>query len=215
MPIGSEVLDGSYMGELLSRFPAYTEEDFWALICCGSDLHHPYDGWSGVVAIPIFSARYRPFELFFGDFPDSLAQYENVPDYLVNRDISKYQAFSEFRSFIEACTDNPVFISANASTWALKIVNEAVRLDSSGAWNAQFICLRDVYSLTRSSGDLCSSEFIGSAFRLAPALSKRFGLHAIADALDISEPDSSNRALHRARLTAAVSRRCLDMTYPS
>lgn len=214
MPTGSEILDDSYLGELVSRFPDYKAEDFWALICCGSDLHHPYNGWAGVVALPVFSTE-RPFELFFGDFPDSLAQYENVPDYHINRDMSKLSAFSEFRSFMDACTDNPVFISANANTWALKIVNEAVRLDSSGAWNAQLICLRDLYSLTKSSGDLCSSDFIGSAFRFAPSLPKRFGLHAIADALNINEPDSSNKAMHRARLTAAVSRKCLNMTYPS
>ena len=215
MSTSSEVLGDSYLDELLSRYSDYSPSDFWSLICCGTDLHHPYEGWAGVVACPIFDPEIRQYELFFGEFTESLAQYENLMRCRINEDISKIQAFSEFRSYIESVSDHPVFISANAHTWALRIVNDAVAADASGPWNAQLICLRDLFSTVRNHGKISRSQFIGSAFGMAPSLPKRFGLHAIANELNISVPESSDKATHRAALTAAVAKHCLEQTYPS
>lgn len=208
----SEVLTGTYLEKLLIKYPEYAPGDFWSLICCGYDLKHPYEGWAGIVAVPIFSDQ-SPFELFFGEFPESLEQYENVPKWQIRYDVSKLQAFSEFRSYVDSISKSPVFISANAKTWALPIINEAVRNDVTGAWNAQLVCLRDLYSITNSEMKLYNSTFLGDAFSHAPKLPRTFGLHAIAQALGLTVPDSSNKARHRAQLTALCASSCLEHEY--
>ena len=213
MQISSEVLAGTYLQKLLQDFPDYRPEDFWSLICSGSDLNHPYDGWSGVVAVPLFSDAV-PFELFFGEFPDTLAAYENIPRFMISEDVSKLQAFSELRSYIDSITDHPVFISANAARWCLPIVTEAVTRDSGGPWNAQLICLRDLYSHISKELPVIGSTYIGDVFGLAPALPTRFGLQAIASALDKKVPDSTNKAMHRAKLTAEAACALLTKQYP-
>lgn len=216
MSISSKVLEGTYLDFLTTQHSKYTEKDFWALICCGYDLHHPYEGWSGIVAVPVFSDQDISYELYFGDVPDSLAQYENLPGYRVSRDCSKAQAFSEFREFMQTQSSNPVFISANAKTWALPIIREAIEKDCSGEWDVQLICTRNLYSLTAIHGELSNScEFIGQAFTDAPPLPRRFGLQQIASTMGVSIPDNGIKALHRARQTAKVAELCLSKVYPS
>lgn len=213
MPTGGTVLEGTYMQKLLQLFPDYVAEDFWSLVFCGDDLDNPYNGWSGYAAVPLFSDR-DPVELFFGDFSDSLAQYENVPSYAVCRDISKTQAFSELRSFFEAVSDHPVFISANAGSWPLPIITEAVNRCVEGPWNAQLICLRDLYSATRDEIPILGTSYVGDVFSHAAKLPKRFGLRAIAAALDVDVPNPSNQVMYRARLTAKAASSCLLKQYP-
>ena len=213
MSTGSEVLSGTYLHKVIQLFPEYRPEDFWSLIFCGDNLDAPYDGWSGVVAAPVFSSA-QPYERFFGEFKDSLAQYENVPSWRINYDVSRVQAFSEFRSFITSNTEHPVFISANAASWALPILTEAVNLDVAGYWNAQLICLRELYSMTHAEQPLLRSEYLGELFTTAPKVPKRFGLHAISDALRVQVPNSGTKAMYRALLTAKCAESCLNAQYP-
>ena len=213
MQTGSPILDGTYMQKVIQLFPEYTTNDFWSLILCGADLDDPYRGWSGFVAAPIFSDL-QPLELFFGDFPDSLAQYENIPPYRISRDVSRSQAFSELRSFFESISDHPVFVSSNAARWSVPIITQAVQNSVEGPWNAQIVDLRDLYSITREEIPLRGTRYLGELFTQAPPLPKRFGLNAIASALDVSVPDSSTKALYRARLTAEVAVSCLTSQYP-
>ena len=207
------MMPGSYFEVLQQRFPKLKPQDVWSLICCGSDLHHPYDGWAGIVAYPVYSDA-RPFTLFFGDFTEQLMQWENVPEFRIERGTSKSQAFSEFRSYIGTETENPVFISANAATWALRIMQDAMHLDAQGTWNAQLICLRDLYSKIVNRIELKQSDFIGQAFQQAPPLPKTFGLHKIGAALDISVPELSDKATQRAQLTAECAYTLLEKPYP-
>ena len=211
--ISKTMMSGSYFEALLSNFPALDPKDVWSLICCGSDLHHPYEGWAGIVAYPVYSDA-RPFTLFFGDFSEQLMQWENVPEFRVERGTRKLQAFSEFRSYIGTETSSPVFVSANASTWALRVLQEAMRLDTQGPWNAQLICLRNLYSTVFNRIELKKSDFIGQAFQHAPALPKTFGLQKIAAAIEITVPELSDKATHRAQLTAECSYKLLERAYP-
>lgn len=208
-----DVAPGSYFKTLQQQFPKLAPQDVWALICCGSDLHHPYDGWAGIVAYPVYSDA-RPFTLFFGDFTEQLMQWENVPEFRIERATSKMQAYAEFKTYITSVTEQPVFISANAATWAMRIIQQAAALDVQGAWNAQFVCLRDLFSKIKTKSELSSVEFIGQAFRGAPALPKTFGLHKIAADLSVDVPEVSDKATHRAKLTAECAYKLLEKPYP-
>jgi hypothetical protein len=209
------MMSGSYFEALQQRFPKLKPQDVWSLICCGSDLHHPYDGWAGIVAYPVYSDA-RPFTLFFGDFTEQLMQWENVPEFRIERGTSKLQAFSEFRTYIGTETENPVFISANAATWALRVLQGAMHMDAQGTWNAQLICLRDLYSKTVNRLEFNKQlDFVGQAFQQAPSLPKTFGLHKIGAVLDISVPELSDKATQRAQLTAECAYKLLEKPYPA
>ena len=212
--ISKTVAVGSYFKALQQDFPGLDPGDIWSLVCCGSDLHHPYEGWAGIVAYPVYSDA-RPYTLFFGDFTEQLMQWENVPEFRIARATSKVQAFADFRTYINSVTSNPVFVSANAATWAMKIIQEAAQSDTQGAWNAQFICLRDLYSKIVNKHELEPVKFIGQAFRGAPALPKTFGLHKIAAALSVEVPEMSDKATHRAQLTAECGYTLLERVYPT
>lgn len=209
------MMSGSYFEALQQRFPKLKPQDVWSLICCGSDLHHPYDGWAGVVACPVFDVSIKPFTLFFGDFSEQLMQWENVAEFCIERGTSKQQAFSDFRTYISSVSDNPVFVSANAATWALRVINDAVKLDTTGPWNAQLICLRDLYSTVVNKGELNEVDFIGQAFCGAAPLPKTFGLHKIAEALSVDTKQLGDKATHRAQLTAECTRKLLERQYPA
>lgn len=214
MSFGSKIVaNGTYFRELQSRFPQLQPEDMWSLICCGSDLHHPYEGWAGVVAYPIY-AEAAPFTLFFSEFTEQLMAWENVPEFRIEHTTSKVQAFADFRAYITSVTTSPVFVSANAATWALRVIQDAVRNDSGGPWSAQLICLRDLYSRVSNHLPLQPGDFIGQSFQHAPPLPKTFGLHKIAAVLDVNIPELSDKATHKAQLTAACSYKLLEEAYP-
>ena len=214
MSVSSAELKGTYLGKLLDIHSDYTPDDFWALVCCGSDLNDPYAGWAGYVAIPVFSGE-PEVELYFGEFPDSLAEYENVPDFYIRRSVSKLQAYDELRSCVSTLSQRPVFMSANAATWASKILQEADRHAATVGWEVSHLCIRDIFSVVSSDALLAKSgSSIGNAFALATPLPKRFGLNAIADRLDITAPFSSTKALYRARLLKQVAENLLMRPYP-
>lgn len=217
MSTGSEDIrdiKGTYIGELLDYKSEYRITDFWALVCCGWDLHHPYEGWSGYVAVPVF-ADAPTIELYFGDFPNSLAEYENVPDYLVNRSVSKLSAYDQLCSHIMSVSNNPVFISANADTWSRRILSSAAQESSGHSPEFDHICVRKLYSLVNSEELIAKGgSQLSDVFSLAKPLSKRFGLHAIAEAMHIHTPCNSTKPLHRAQLLQLLSAELLLSPYP-
>ena len=141
-------------------------------------------------------------------------QWENVPEFRIERGTSKIQAFSDFRTYITSVTNNPVFVSANAATWALRIFQEAIRLDTQGPWNAQLICLRDLYSKTENRLALERTGYIGQAFQKSPPLPKTLGLHKIGLVLGVEVPELSDKATYRSQLTAECAYRLLERVHP-
>lgn len=217
MSTGSEDIrdiKGTYLGELLDYKPEHSITDFWALVCCGWDLHHPYDGWSGYVAIPIFTDQ-AACEMYFGDLPATLAEYENIPEHLIQRSVSKESAYDQLCSYVCAISKHPVFISANADTWAKKIVTEADLHSAAPPREFIHICVRNLYSLVNSEDIIDrSGDKLSDALSSAKPLAKRFGLHAIADALNVTADCCSTKAAHRAQLLAKVAQELLLRDYP-
>lgn len=215
MSPSSEALTGTYLAELLSLFPTYKPSDFFAVVCCGDNLNEPYDGWHGIVAVPVFDEGVSSFSLFFGDFPDSLAEYENLASFRISGDVTKYRAFSEFRQYVGGISDSPVFISSNADTWLGKILKGATLDDPEGPWNYQCVCLRQLYGTTSKHEPLFRTSYIGQLLRNARPLPKTFGLHKMAESLGIVVPCTADKVTHRAKLTAEVAKKCLLKDYPS
>lgn len=216
MQVSSETLRGTYLEKLFEAYPGYKPEDFFALICCGDDLENPYDGWSGFAACPVFADAIPDYYLFFGDFPNSLAEYENVPEFSIQRGVSKVAAFDELVSYLTSHSDNPVLISSNADTWLKPIMLAAVEGSTSGPWNAQFVCLRKLYSFVYCESDFsCRPPYLGQCFNTAPDLPQRFGLYTMARSLGINVPNCSSKPVHRAKTTAAVASDRLLSPYPS
>lgn len=217
MSTGSEDIrdiKGTYLGELIDYKPEHSIADFWALVCCGWDLHHPYDGWSGYVAIPIF-ANQATCEMYFGDLPATLAEYENIPEHLIQRSVSKESAYDQLCAYIYSVSKCPVLISANADTWAKRIMKDADQHSASTPREFDHLCVRNLYSLVRAEDIISrSGSKLSDALSGAKPLAKRFGLHAIADALNVTAECCSTKAKHRAQLLAEVSRKLLLTDYP-
>ena len=205
---------GTYIATLLSKYDKYKPEDFFSLIFCGTDLNNPYSGLSGICCDSVFG-DFR-FRSYFGDFPDSLMQYENVADFLIDRTKGKSLAVQEFFTEVNSISKNPVFISSNASTWALPALQEAnaalAPLDRLADF--QVIDLRNVYSFIVNKRDTFKGEYIGSSMYDCPAVPRTFGLHRMAAACDVHEQKSGTNAEQRSRLTASLSKELLTREFP-
>lgn len=204
---------GTYLEALLSRYDKYKPEDFFSLIFCGTDLTNPYAGLAGICCDSIFG-DFR-FRSYFGDFPDSLMQYENVADFLIDRAKGKALAVQEFFAEINSISKNPVFISSNASTWALPVLQDAnaslAPLDRLGDF--QVIDLRNVYSFIVNKRGSFKGEYIGSSMADCPSVPKTFGLYRMAAACDIHEAKSGTNAEQRSKTTAVLSRTLLTREF--
>lgn len=204
----------TYLEALIKRYDKYKKEDFFSLICCGTDLNNPYAGLAGICCDSVFG-DFR-FRSYFGDFPDSLMQYENVADFLIDRTKSKALATQQFFAEISAISKNPVFVSSNASTWALpalQAANEALApLDR--LQDFQVMDLRNLYSFIVNGRAKFSGEYIGSSMRDCPPVPRTFGLHRMAAACEVYESKSGTNAEQRSRITAALSRDLLERDFP-
>ena len=205
----------THIEALTAKYDKYRKEDFFSLIFCGTDLKNPYAGLAGICCDSVFG-DFR-FRSYFGDFPDSLMQYENVAEFLIDRNKSKSLAVQQFFAELQPISKNPVFISSNASTWALPALQDAnnalAPLDRLQEF--QVMDLRNLYSFIVNRRDKFRGEYIGSSMSDCPAVPKTFGLYRMASACDVHESKSGTNAEQRSRLSAALSRELLTREFPA
>lgn len=213
MSDGSENV--TYLDKLLNLFPSYKKSDFFSLILCGTDLENPYAGLSGICCDSVFDESLS-FRSYFGDFPDSLIQYENVAEFLIDRSKSKLAAIQEFFVRVSSLSENPVFISSNGGTWTLPALQSAndnlMVLDRLEKF--QVLDLRKLYSFVTNKKTEFQFSFLGKSMDDCPSIPKTFGLFRMAGVWDIRVPDSGTKAEQRSRLTAELSAALFREKFP-
>lgn len=195
----------TYLDDLLDKYPEVNMQHIYSLVCCGEDMDDPLAGLCGMVAVPVFGDNTPKFEAYFGDFSEKLMQYENVPEFAINRSIGPLNALTVFDATF--MNTNPLFISAGAEKWAGKILTDAVAAGVLGESNTQVLCLRKLYSAFKDELKATNSSKPCFAYAHAANLPLKFGLHKIAEKLAVTCPNLGSNVLHRARLTAMCAKK--------
>ena len=209
----------TYLEKIQSDNDWFNPESLIALICCGTDLHHPYEGWAGVVAVPLYKQS-SMFKLYFNGFDDALQEYENVPTYKIDNNMNKLDAFRALTSWVKNVCDNErvTFISSNASTWASDIILSAMNETGNIYKWWSTVDLRVLYAVIKQRKKLQSAFDFGSILTMTDykGLPKRFGLYAMAEEQlgDYQKTiPSCDKPEERLRLTADISRSLLATEY--
>lgn len=191
----------SYIKDIKDKFNI-DENDIYSFIVVSSNLDDPFDGWSGVALKQVFGDK--NYQIYFGDFPDELAAFENVPEFVINRRLSKTSAADMLRSWIsENIKDDIIAVSSNAKSWLLPFVKDFKALTN---MNINLWDLRDMYSLHKDEVGINNFGPVFSAFSNAKALPKTFGLRSIADSMSIFNiPKLGIQPEYRASLTAKIA----------
>lgn len=210
MPTGGTYLD------VLTSSANINCEDLVVLICCGGNLEDPYAGWSGWVVSKVYGPLGAQ-SLFFGDFPESLMEYENIPEFSIDRSVSKAEAFRKLKTVVTTWlgVKNPVFIAANADKWIKPILQQAASNDVD-PWRYDCLDLRKLYSAVSRLRTLTTENVLQASdcFRSVPDLPQKFGLYAMAGSLGVSANFCGDKATHRAQTTREVASKLLEHKYP-
>lgn len=198
----------TYIDDLINKYPEVNIDNIYSLVCCGDDLEDPLAGLCGIVAVPVFGGSSPRFEAYFGDFSEKLMQYENVPEFLINRSIGPLNAMTVFDAAFKGL--KPLFISAGADKWAGKILSDAAEAGALHESSTDVICLRKMYSAYKGEMSASKNSKPSYAYSNAPNLPLKFGLHKIAEALSVHCPNMGSNALHRARLTAMCAKQIFE-----
>ena len=195
------------LDHLIDKFPDVKPENIYAIVCCGDNLDNPYDGFCGLAVVPVFGDNAPCFEAYFGDFSEKLMQYENVPEYAIRRDLSKSNVLSALDG--KFFDQSPLFVSANADKWAAAILEKAAE---EGFWSqpVNVICLRKLYSAHADSLSAKSAAKVAYAYAHAKNLPMKFGLHRIAERLDVTHPNLGSSVVHRAIITAKCAKKIFE-----
>lgn len=195
----------SYIEELKNTYDI-DDTDIYSMIVVSGNLKEPFNGWSGLALAQVFGDK--TYKIYFGDFPESLAAYENLQEFEINRRISKDSAALMFKSWIsENIKKKFIVVSSNARYWTLPFIlnlKSIINVDIN-SWD-----LKDIYSLKKDEGILDTFNAIYNAFDYAKPLPKTFGLSSIAEATDIHMPKLGPQPVYRALLTARIAEKLLS-----
>ena len=208
-PSGENLTYGNKLKELFPKL--LYEANIWALICVGDNLDDPAAGWSGFSLVPVFSDA-TPLNLFFGNMPEKLMEYENIAPFNLSTGVSKAEAFRVLRDVVSPENHTPVLISANAHTWVQPIL-DSFREQDTQPFTPITICLRDFYSAVKEQMPITADSPF-KLFQDAPKLANKFGLYRIAEALKVTSPFTPTKAEQRALITAGCVRVLWNLTYP-
>lgn len=191
----------SYLDDIKNKYNL-NEDNIYSIIVVGDNLEDPFGGWSGIVLKQVFGDK--KYKLYFGDFTENLAAYENLTELVINRRLSKDTAVQLLKLWIEENVNGDMVVaSSNAKSWVLPFIKEFKRLSGIkteiNVWD-----LKDMYSVRTNDLELNLEGPVFSVFKKAIPIPKTFGLRSIADSLSIWEPNLGEQPEYRSELTTKV-----------